>query len=457
MQFIDVGSNELTGKVPDLRKLQKLYHDNNFGGFLPKSIANISRNLGFLHLHNNQISGVIPREISNLIGLEVLSNLKKLGLSQNNLFGRIPSSFGNLTILLILYLNGNYLHDSIPASIGKCQNLEWLKLSQNNLSGHIPKEVLSLSSLSIELDLSYNQLVGSIPKEVGYLKNLGYMDLSYNSLSGPIPVELGSCVYLEMLNLTNNHLQGAIPSTFTNLRGLQVLQLSHNNLTGKVPAFLKDFKFLQNLNLSYNDFEGALPTKGVFNSTSSVSIVGNRKLCGGITQLNLPKCITTKSKKMKSKAHLEVAIPLILGIVVLALAVFIVYFRWLRGQRKEPFPNNLLENPILRVSYHSLFKSTNGFSSENLLGVGGFGAVYRGYDVLMMMELPLQSRSFEAECEILKSTRHRNLVKVLTACSGFDLQGNDFKALVYEYMDNGNLENWLHFSPQENIEIEENK
>ncbi|XP_019191188.1 PREDICTED: probable LRR receptor-like serine/threonine-protein kinase At3g47570 [Ipomoea nil] len=67
------------------------------------------------------------------------------------------------------------------------------------------------------------------------------------------------------------------------------------------------------------------------------------------------------------------------------------------------------------------------------------------------------SRSFVAECEVLKNTRHRNLVKVLTACSGFDLQENDFKAIVYEYMDNGNLENWFHFSPQENSQIEDNR
>ncbi|MBA0870011.1 hypothetical protein Goshw_006509, partial [Gossypium schwendimanii] len=54
------------------------------------------------------------------------------------------------------------------------------------------------------------------------------------------------------------------------------------------------------------------------------------------------------------------------------------------------------------------------------------------------------SRSFLAECEVLKNIRHRNLVKVLTAISGVDYQGNDFKALVYEFMVNGSLEDWLH-------------
>ncbi|XP_031254952.1 probable LRR receptor-like serine/threonine-protein kinase At3g47570 [Pistacia vera] len=54
------------------------------------------------------------------------------------------------------------------------------------------------------------------------------------------------------------------------------------------------------------------------------------------------------------------------------------------------------------------------------------------------------SRSFLAECEALRSIRHRNLVKIITACASVDFQGNDFKALVYEFMVNGSLKEWLH-------------
>ncbi|XP_061997001.1 probable LRR receptor-like serine/threonine-protein kinase At3g47570 [Rosa rugosa] len=54
------------------------------------------------------------------------------------------------------------------------------------------------------------------------------------------------------------------------------------------------------------------------------------------------------------------------------------------------------------------------------------------------------AKSFMAECEALRNIRHRNLVKILTACSSIDFGGNDFKALVYEFMDNGSLEEWLH-------------
>ncbi|CAL5424554.1 unnamed protein product [Camellia sinensis] len=35
-------------------------------------------------------------------------------------------------------------------------------------------------------------------------------------------------------------------------------------------------------------------------------------------------------------------------------------------------------------------------------------------------------------------------IKSVTACSSIDFEGNDFKALVYEYMLNGSLEKWFH-------------
>ncbi|XP_019195979.1 PREDICTED: probable LRR receptor-like serine/threonine-protein kinase At3g47570 isoform X2 [Ipomoea nil] len=518
LQFFYISRNGLTGKVPDLGNLEKIQrfliafnylgegkdgdlnflssltnatnlellelNTNSFGGVLPESISNLSRNLKEIGLSYNKVSGEIPRGISNLIGLEglylaynnfnseippelgFLSGLQELALLGNHLSGKIPSSFGNLTLLTQLSLRENRLEGIIPSSLGKCLNLALLDLGQNNLSGNIPQEILQQSSLY--LDFSQNQLIGSIPEEVGNSKFLDYLDLSYNSLSGHIPKTLGSCVQLEMLNLTNNNLQGNIPSTMQNLKSLQFLELSNNSLTGEIPSFFKNFKYLQNLNLSYNDFEGPVPSEGVFNDTNSFSIIGNRNLCGGISQLGLRNCETTKPKKNKSRTYLKIVIPVISGFLVFLVLTLVVWFlsiRWLKRSRKEPPPDSP-ENSILRVSYQTLLKATNGFSSSNLLGVGGFGAVYKGtsdHDTTVFAVKVLNllhsgaSRSFMAECEVLKNTRHRNLVKVLTACSGVDFQGNDFKALVYEYMENGSLEDWLHFSPRENSQIEEHR
>jgi len=56
----------------------------------------------------------------------------------------------------------------------------------------------------------------------------------------------------------------------------------------------------------------------------------------------------------------------------------------------------------------------------------------------------MQHRSFLAECEALRNARHRNIVKIITLCSSVDPIGADFKAIVFPYMLNGNLDMWLN-------------
>ncbi|XP_021830547.1 probable LRR receptor-like serine/threonine-protein kinase At3g47570 [Prunus avium] len=85
--------------------------------------------------------------------------------------------------------------------------------------------------------------------------------------------------------------------------------------------------------------------------------------------------------------------------------------------------------------------------------MGSFGSVYKGVledggAIIAIKVFNLVRRgaykSFTAECEALKNIRHRNLVKVLSVRSGSDYSSNDFKALIYEFMVNGSLEESLH-------------
>lgn len=442
--------------------------ENSFGGELPRSIANLSTNLNELDLGQNSIYGRIPIGISNLVNLTslglgknnlsgfvpdtigMLQKLVDLELYSNKFSGVIPSSIGNLTRLTKLLIDDNNFEGSIPTSLGNCQRLLMLNLSHNKLNGAIPRQVLALSSLSIYLDLSHNSLIGSLPVEVGKLVNLAGLDLSKNKLSGTVPSSLGSCSSLEWLHMQGNFFEGNFPSTIQNLRGIQDIDLSWNNLSGKIPEFLGEIKGLMHLNLSYNDFEGELPMNGIFKNASYFSINGNRKLCGGVTELNLPAC-TIKKPKFHS---LKVIIPIASALVfVLFLSCFLIIIMIKRSRKKTSRETTTIKDLEPNISYSEIVKCTGGFSEDNLIGSGSFGSVYEGTlssdgTIIAIKVLNLEqrgaSKSFIDECNVLKVIRHRNLLKIITAISSVDHQGNDFKALVYEFMSNGSLEDWLH-------------
>ncbi|KAF5750843.1 putative LRR receptor-like serine/threonine-protein kinase [Tripterygium wilfordii] len=477
-----LASNPLgTGKADDMsfldsltkcRNLQVLDLSNDqFSGLFPDSITNLSTQLVQLKLGGNKLSGSIPTGIEKLVNLTEftlgknnitgsipssigkLKMLRRLDLSENEFSGQIPSSFGYITQLFSLHLEKNRLTGLVPSSFVNLQKLQDLDLSQNCLNGSIPEKVMGLSSLTISLSLAQNRLSGPLPSEVSNLKNLGYFDVSDNMLSGEIPSGLGSCVALEYMHMKGNLFEGTIPSSFSSLRGLRDLDLSHNNLSGQIPQFLQNLS-LTNLNLSFNHFDGQVPMEGIFKNATAVSLIGNHKLCGGIPPLNLQQCAIISSKKGKSSQRLKLMIALLSGLVGLVMIMSLLVINRLRKTKSRAFHEPMLEKDVfLKVSFESLLKATDGFSSANLVGAGNFGSVYEGLlgpdeTVVAVKVIYLHQhgalKSFITECEALRNIRHRNLVKILTACSSVDLQGNSFKALVYQYMCNGSLESWLH-------------
>ncbi|MFQ6641310.1 hypothetical protein Gotur_015501, partial [Gossypium turneri] len=281
------------------------------------------------------------------------------------------------------------------------------------------------------------------------LQNLGEFHVSKNRLSGSLPNSLGSCLRLEKLFLDGNVFEGPIPASLSSLRGLVELDVSDNNLSGEIPKFLASIVSLKYLNLSFNAFEGVVPSdEGVFKNASATFVEGNNKLCGGIPALHLPRCNLRTSSNTSFRIKIEIVV--ILGVTF--VFVFLL-FLWLKKKKDQQPTTIWAENSLLRITYQRILMATDGFSTQNLVGSGSFGSVYKGTleesgAVIVVKVLNLlnsgASRSFLAECVALKNIRHRNLVKLLTAISGVDHQGNDFKALVYEFMANGSLEDWLH-------------
>lgn len=291
-----------------------------------------------------------------------------------------------------------------------------------------------------------------MPDQFENLTDLAALDLSGNKFSGMIPSSLGNCVSLEFLYMQGNSFEGDIPA-LANLKNIRFLDLSHNNLSGHIPHSIAKLSSIQQLDLSFNNLEGEVPTEGVFQNASSIQVSGNGRLCGGIEALHLPQCPIQASEKAHKHVTLKVILIIVMVPLCSTLILLMLLLFWLRNRKNKPRVGSSLEREYSKVSYDDLLKATGGFSSDNLIGTGNFGTVYKGSlgattRVVAIKVLKLQqkgaSSSFLAECQALRNIRHRNLVKVLTACSSVDFNGDDFKALIYDYLPNGSLEKWLH-------------
>jgi len=112
-----------------------------------------------------------------------------------------------------------------------------------------------------------------------------------------------------------------------------------------------------------------------------------------------------------------------------------------------PTESSGLGNSRPLFAFEELVKATNGFSSQNLLGEGGFGSVYKGYlpdgrDVAVK-QLKIGGgqgeREFKAEVEIISRVHHRHLVSLVGYCVS-----ETRRLLVYDYVPNNTLYFHLH-------------
>ncbi|ONI12978.1 hypothetical protein PRUPE_4G195300 [Prunus persica] len=107
-------------------------------------------------------------------------------------------------------------------------------------------------------------------------------------------------------------------------------------------------------------------------------------------------------------------------------------------------PEDDLELPVFDLP--TVASATDNFSSDNKLGEGGFGPVYRGTlpdgQEIAVKRLSRSSgqglNEFKNEVILIAKLQHRNLVKLLGCC----VQGEE-KMLIYEYMPNRSLDSFI--------------
>ncbi|KAH7557724.1 hypothetical protein JRO89_XS11G0208600 [Xanthoceras sorbifolium] len=108
------------------------------------------------------------------------------------------------------------------------------------------------------------------------------------------------------------------------------------------------------------------------------------------------------------------------------------------GVGKSPAVSSSRSMQCCRFTVEEMEAVTSGFAEENVIGSGDNGVVYRGVlldvNARVAVKKLLSNRSGG-----FWQVRHKNLVKLL----GYCVEGYN-RLLVYEYIDNGNLHQWLH-------------
>ncbi|PKA64488.1 Receptor-like protein kinase HSL1 [Apostasia shenzhenica] len=484
---IDVSKNELNGSIPEavgeLKNLSVLYlYFNNLWGEIPASIGRLPK-LTDVKLFNNKFEGVLPPEIGRY------SMLWNLEVDDNLISGRLPEYLCDGKALVNLVVFNNKLNGQIPESLGSCNTLKYLQIHNNGFSGGFPARIWSAANLSVvialnnsltgtlpdelpqnltRLDIQNNQFSGNIPSSAqrllvflgdnnnfsGELQAsfsdmplLQVLSLSGNRISGEIPPKIGLMLkFLNQLNLRRNLLSGNIPSTIGFMQTLNALDLSENHLSGEIPPQLGNLK-LSYFNVSFNDLSGEIP---VPLQNQAYDYFSNPKLCSSQPIPNLHTCGNKSNGSDKLSKGLLVMF-IILGAILLISVVVLASFILRHHIRRKNGNNDLSDCKL--TSFHTVGFSEagimRGITDGNLIGSGGCGKVYRvavGPETVAVKKIwnarKLDSKlekEFQAEVEILGSIRHDNIVKLLCCISGADS-----KLLVYEYLENGSLDRWLH-------------
>ncbi|KAJ8564921.1 hypothetical protein K7X08_001381 [Anisodus acutangulus] len=288
VQSITLAFNKLSGEmwkgawyVQELRVLN--LRNNSLTGIIPPTIGNATKLMNF-SLHGNRINGNIPKEIGNL------SQLAELYLSRNQLTGSIPSTLFNISLLLVASMAFNSLSGPLLLDEGNIlSNLEHLGMSYNQISGRIPSNICQLKELKV-LSISYNKITGEIPKNIGCLAKLEEFYIGYNPINGKIPTSLGNISTLQKLYCGNNRIVGEIPPELGNLSNLREIDFEENyNLIGEIPNAIFNISTLESIAFNLNNLSGKIPDIHLPNLVQL--LLANNQLEGEI-----PRYITNASK-----------------------------------------------------------------------------------------------------------------------------------------------------------------
>ncbi|KAK2646740.1 hypothetical protein Ddye_021935 [Dipteronia dyeriana] len=498
LEAFDVSNNNFSGVIPaaisSLVSLRVLKLDRNmFQWSIPPGILNC-QSLVSLDLSINSLNGSLPDGFG-----AAFPKLKTLNLAGNEIHGR-DTDLTEMKSITSLNISGNLFLGSVMGVFQ--EKLEMIDLSRNQFQGHISQVQFNSSynwSHLVYLDLSVNQLSGQIFNNLNRAQNLKHLNLAYNrfnrqgfprietflgleylnlsstSLTGHISSDISQLSNLHTLDLSMNHLTGQIP--VLRIKSLEIVDVSHNNLSGEIPVSVLDkLQWMERYNFSYNnltlcasELSPEILQKAFFGSTNNCPIAAN------------PGLFKRRANKHKG---LNLALALTLSMICLLAGLLFLAFGCRRKPKlwavkqtsyKEeqnisgPFsfqtdsttwvadvkhansvPVVIFEKPLLNITFTDLLSATSNFDRGTLLAEGKFGPVYRGFlpggihvaVKVLVHGSTLTDQEAARELEYLGRIKHSNLVPL----TGYCLAG-DQRIAIYDYMENGNLQNLLYDLP----------
>ncbi|ONK57514.1 uncharacterized protein A4U43_C09F1280 [Asparagus officinalis] len=490
--------NSFTGSIPseigECTSLTRLWlNDNKLVGLIPENLVSLPQ-LESLQLDNNRLMGPIPKVKFNFT------------YADNSFCQSIPGVSCSPEVSALLdFLGGvNYPEALTSSWSGNDPCSMWLGVSCSNgkvfiinlpnykLNGSISPSIGKLGSLA-DIKLGGNNLIGKIPDNLTRLKSLRMLNVSANNLRPPVP-KFGNSVKLLIDGnpLLNPSSESPVAPPHNNPSSEPPITPPGNNPSSPDLPSPSRSPDLPSPSRGSTSLHRPLAPSGspvVGNNSSSPS--------GGESKTRDEK--RREPKSLRNSKLLILAVPAIIGVLMVSLVglLFCCRRRGNNSRLKAPgtivvYPrdpsnpddmlkivvanNNdtsssasdlksvsysttseaqMIESGNFMVSVQVLRNLTRNFSTENEVGRGGFGVVYKGelHDgttiAVKRMEAAMTTNKafdeFKAEIAVLSKVRHRNLVSLL----GYSIEGNE-RILVYEYVPQGALSKhlfqWKHLN-----------
>ncbi|KAG9138088.1 hypothetical protein Leryth_001341 [Lithospermum erythrorhizon] len=498
LESLDLSENRLSGSLPEaidsLTSLQILkLKKSGFESSIPFGLLQC-HSLVSLDLSENKLSGSLPNGFA-----AAFPKLMFLSLAENGITGS-DLDLSGMRYLSHLNISGNMFKGSVVSFFQGA--IEVLDLSNNQMEGDVSQVKFDSNfnwSHLVHLDLSQNKLSGELYGDIKLAQNIKFLNVAQNRFSQQQFPEISMMHGLEYLNLSDANLIGNVSSGLSMLSSLKILDLSRNHISGHIPPF--SIKSLQILDVSYNNFTGEIPQLVLrklpwmekynfsFNNLTfcASNITHESAFIGALSSCPIAANPAFFHRKAAKHRSIEFALVLTISMVFLLIGLFTLLFlafgcrRKTRmwevkpsSQKEEPnisgpfsfqtdsttwtadvkqvtsVPVVIFEKPLLNFTFADLLSATSHFDRGTFLAEGRFGPVYRGYFPggihvavkVLVHGSTLTDQEAAKELEYLGRIKHPNLVPL----TGYCLAGEQ-QIAIYDYMENGNLQNLLHDLP----------